>query len=127
METPPGRVRWSVVPPPRRAPKDSRETQLPSPAIAAGGLALAAAAPVWIYAGWLWVRPEVTTHGQRYLIYVLSAVADLGLVPAGIAVALGLVGVVRRHVGRMWRFRAALAVVLGGSAIGLTVLRFWVS
>jgi hypothetical protein len=115
------------VPPPRRARIDDRETDLPSPALWAGALAILAGAPVWIYAGWLWIHPETTTHGQRYLLYVLGAFADLGLVPAGVAVALGLVGVVRRHVGRVWRLRAAVAVFLGASAIALTVLRFWMS
>ncbi|MGZ4135991.1 MAG: hypothetical protein ACXVPX_00290 [Actinomycetota bacterium] len=127
METPPRQVRGSSVPPPRRARIDNHETDLPSPALFAGGLALVAGAPVWIYAGWLWIHPEMTTHGQRYLLFVLSALADLGLVPATLAVVLGLVGVVRRKVGRMWRFRATVAVFLGGSAIGLTAVRFWMS
>jgi hypothetical protein len=120
-------MRGSAVPPPRRARIDNRETDLPSPALFAGGLALLVGAPVWLYAGWLWIHPETTTHGQRYLLYVLSAFADLGLVPAGVAVVLGLIGLARRHVGRVWRFRAGVAVFLGGSAIGLTLLRFWMS
>jgi hypothetical protein len=126
MATPPP-VRGSAVPPPRRARTRDRETDLPSPALLAGGVALLAGAPVWLYAGWLWIHPETTTHGQRYLLYVLGAFADLGLVPAGVAIALGLIGVVRRHVGRLWRSRAALAVLFGGTAVGLTLLRFWIS
>jgi hypothetical protein len=120
-------MRGSTVPPPRRARVENRETDLPSPALWAAAVALVAGAPVWIYAGWLWIHPVPTTHGQRYLLYVLSAIADLGLIPAGLAVVLGLAGVVRRHVGRLWRVRAGLAVFLGASAIGLTLLRFWLS
>jgi hypothetical protein len=127
METPPREIRGSTVPPPERVRIRNRETDLPGPTLLAGVLALSLGSFVWIYAGWLWIHPEVVTHGQRYLMFVLSAVSDIGLAPAALAILLGLAGLFRRHVRTVWRLRLVLGMTLGATQIGLTLLRYWLA
>jgi hypothetical protein len=127
METPPREVRGSTVPPPERTRVTNRETDIPGPTLLAGVVAVVLGSFVWMYAGWLWIHPEIVTHGQRYLMFVLGAIADLGLAPAALAIVIGLVGLFRRYVGRGLRLRIVVGMSLGAAQIGLTFLRYWLA
>lgn len=104
-------------------PWNPRENEAASAARFFGILALLGPVSTWAYVGLIAARDHQTSHGQRYLLQLLSSVSDLLLVPAAIAVVLGLAAVLRRGVGRRWRRRALLGLVFGIVAITATALR----
>ena len=109
-------------------PWNPRESDLPGAAIFAGVVGAAGTLGVWVYYAYLSIRgvsdPRV---GQRYLLFVLGAVADLAILPSCVAIGLGVAGAIRRGVGPRWRRRAAMGLALGVVGLVAVVARFAVA
>jgi hypothetical protein len=104
-----------------------RETELASAARGFGFIGLFGPIVVWGYAGWIALQSSTTNHSQRYLLRVLSVGSDLFLIPSLLAVLLGFAGVLRPSVGRSWRMKAGLGLVLGLVGFGATAARWFVA